>query len=71
MVTAGAGATGGANDGELARAARDDRRAVHIHWAFPWDAQTFATSLKPKGDEARFEARVRSFAYQEGAPTKG
>jgi hypothetical protein len=45
--------------------------AVHIHWASPWDTQTFATSLQPKGGEARFEVRVRSFAYQEGAPTKG
>ena len=40
---------------------------VHVHWAGGWDALPFAIALTPRGGEARFEVRVASFAYREGA----
>src|SRR5262245_54256156 len=44
---------------------------AHIHWGSPWDMEPFTLVLRPKGGEQKFEVRVRSFSYQEGAPTKG
>ena len=43
----------------------------HVRWASPWDAEPFTLELRPRGEEQRFEVRVKSFLYQEGAPTKG
>ena len=43
----------------------------HVRWASPWDAEPFTLELRPRGEEERFEVRVKSFLYQEGAPTKG
>jgi hypothetical protein len=44
---------------------------AHIHWGSPWDMEPFTLVLRPRGGEQRFEVRVRSYSYQEGAPTKG
>ena len=45
--------------------------AVHVRWASPWAGEAFTITLRPRGGEQRFEVRVKSFAYEEGAPTKG
>jgi hypothetical protein len=42
-----------------------------VRWASPWDAESFTLTLRPAGTEERFEVRVKSFSYQEGAPTMG
>ena len=44
---------------------------THVRWASPWNTESFTLALRPLSPEQRFEVRVTSFLYLEGAPTKG
>ena len=38
---------------------------TRIHWRSPWDLESFAIRLRPRGQEERYEVRLYSFEYPE------
>jgi hypothetical protein len=38
---------------------------IRVHWRSPWDLESFAIRLHPRGQEERYEVRLYSFEYPE------